>query len=1462
MVPRGSRIAANNKKKVSNGTTVAAGKKKKKKPSVSSLSQKPAPSAAHDNGFGENGAASRIDRKKREKIDRVIKKHRDKASGHLHDSEVKKILLKAITALAKAMDDEDIPHNLDVYRRELNEDEGRSHAILLAFMRTSYIRIADPANSDDERRFSLTTVRHLNEQLHDIYKRKEAEEQRQRQQREAQVFAESVEEEKKLQDADAAQAIAENSDMDESEEEDGQVASKSPEVSRPRASSNSDTAIGGPPLYSAPPPSRNHASVAVQRRDVSPPSGPAGGRGIGRGMHATKPAWITEQERLPGATPRSGLSQPDQNNIGNSGPAGSKRKSTSEIDDRDKSRARTASSTGQSAPGGHKDNTGRGSGSDEIQGDQSHHRASNSVPMATNSLVVSQQNGSANATSSNSNADTHPKRSSAPKPRVRGWGKKAMGPPAGRPTTSWVNAAPSRPATFVGSSAANSRNADSSSSGSSANVAVNLTDHSSTRAASAPSGDSRDENTNTQKSSASISSRNDSGGNGGSAGSANAPTLPQAAGASKPASSGSARGRPLARGWNATRPSPARRSSTESQWRNSAPLGNIGRSPHGASDAIQEERRSRERESPLSQQRPVHGLGDRSTSAERNGDRRRASSRDRDNHIRRDNDRDRSTSRDRSERSSDSERSRGHDRRVLGQNNVDDRSRSYNESPRPDRGLRMEERSPSQYRNTIGNDPNSTHRNDPVQGHHNEMRETTASTEKEKTGSSFSSLASTNNGISQSKNAARERINRGIARPGDEELVKDTVVAPSNDPPRIFAQPSAGSHVRRTSDPTESSSPAAVAASHGASSEFREAPPLSEMDLPSMVKELEEVYLHYKMSRDSVRDRGTDDDDIRKTLQGFRDKDDKLKIVSVHAVQVEKQKESGTLNELEFVPADKFQEILKRSLYSAKLPADLKTVLAALASMQDGLRSSEYQKIPREKGKFTSFVSARFKNIPDQHRNGSKLWEWLVTENETEFSTHRVHPAAERSSSDPETKNASSSPVQVSPAHAATEAIRESTENPEWKENCMAMKPSPKTVKTHIGAEDNDNPLSGFDPKFLQHGRSSFWLTFTPTEKLKNSEFQEVCRRLKEWEPFWIMEWIADMRKTAPVSSQSAGETARRAVQLDMVMKDSRNPRAMTSYMRIPPSSWGECKPQVENGETRFLLMALPDPKLLKKKKRADGHLWPQGTFVQLIYDGKTRKPLRISQRKQQSHNAKEWKGLSKILDLTEYVKESFNHIKLDIICHDEDPFYFVAGFFRKHLDKEVHESLVAGSSKERIQHLSREEATKKALGFAKTKMLCLGDSDGDDDEEEEAGKMIFSLKDSTTKRLMEYPVRGKDCAHFQCFDLFPFVAGNIFMSGQRWRCPACEKFVSLQQLQHCGLTAALTTEFRDKAAAKHDRVEFRSDRSYCLLDERKRSYNKLNGRGKSTSVKQAPGQSSRGSKQSHPPPDDEIIIL
>jgi len=113
-----------------------------------------------------------------------------------------------------------------------------------------------------------------------------------------------------------------------------------------------------------------------------------------------------------------------------------------------------------------------------------------------------------------------------------------------------------------------------------------------------------------------------------------------------------------------------------------------------------------------------------------------------------------------------------------------------------------------------------------------------------------------------------------------------------------------------------------------------------------------------------------------------------------------------------------------------------------------------------------------------------------------------------------------------------------------------------------------------------------------------------------------------------------------------------------------------------------------------------------------------------------------------------------------------------------------------------------------------------------------------------------------------QCFDLFPFVAGNIFMSGQRWRCPACEKFVSLQQLQHCGLTAALTTEFRDKAAAKHDRVEFRSDRSYCLLDERKRSYNKLNGRGKSTSVKQAPGQSSRGSKQSHPPPDDEIIIL
>lgn len=60
-------------------------------------------------------------------------------------------------------------------------------------------------------------------------------------------------------------------------------------------------------------------------------------------------------------------------------------------------------------------------------------------------------------------------------------------------------------------------------------------------------------------------------------------------------------------------------------------------------------------------------------------------------------------------------------------------------------------------------------------------------------------------------------------------------------------------------------------------------------------------------------------------------------------------------------------------------------------------------------------------------------------------------------------------------------------------------------------------------------------------------------------------------------------------------------------------------------------------------------------------------------------------------------------------------------------------------------------------------------------------------------------------------------------MSGGRWRCASCEKFVSIQDLEVCGLTKELINdEFKRDLIRKpdRDRVQYCEDGSYALLPE------------------------------------------
>jgi len=107
-----------------------------------------------------------------------------------------------------------------------------------------------------------------------------------------------------------------------------------------------------------------------------------------------------------------------------------------------------------------------------------------------------------------------------------------------------------------------------------------------------------------------------------------------------------------------------------------------------------------------------------------------------------------------------------------------------------------------------------------------------------------------------------------------------------------------------------------------------------------------------------------------------------------------------------------------------------------------------------------------------------------------------------------------------------------------------------------------------------------------------------------------------------------------------------------------------------------------------------------------------------------------------------------------------------------------------------------------------------------------------------------------------QCFDLRNYIESNSFVSGGRWRCASCEDFVSLQSLQHCGLTASLLEEFKDQASVDRDRVEFCANGSYRLLDERKSRYS-----GKRPAAHDDFSFGQQDAKRSKPNSDKETVI-
>jgi MIZ/SP-RING zinc finger len=275
-----------------------------------------------------------------------------------------------------------------------------------------------------------------------------------------------------------------------------------------------------------------------------------------------------------------------------------------------------------------------------------------------------------------------------------------------------------------------------------------------------------------------------------------------------------------------------------------------------------------------------------------------------------------------------------------------------------------------------------------------------------------------------------------------------------------------------------------------------------------------------------------------------------------------------------------------------------------------------------------------------------------------------------------------------------------------------------------------------------------------------------------------------------------------------------------------------------DDGDVRLVLRMLPcqppqrpTGKSASKKAlmRSDYHLWPKGTFMQIDHIERE-----IVQRKQQSHDVTEWSYLCRMLDVTQFVQTPAT-VTITGLFHDPDPYYLCVAICRYRAPQHLYRILMDGS----INKLSREDSIQVALEHAKKNaVVCLDDSVENDNSS--PSSFIFKLTCPISSAVMTTPVRGRQCNHFQCFDLHNFLVVNANVSGTRWECPVCnDEVISTYDLELCALTEKMLTQYKSEASLFRDRVQFFSDGTWKLMPEKRKRYSNTDANQSSSTCRQ-----------------------
>jgi hypothetical protein len=357
---------------------------------------------------------------------------------------------------------------------------------------------------------------------------------------------------------------------------------------------------------------------------------------------------------------------------------------------------------------------------------------------------------------------------------------------------------------------------------------------------------------------------------------------------------------------------------------------------------------------------------------------------------------------------------------------------------------------------------------------------------------------------------------------------------------------------------------------------------------------------------------------------------------------------------------------------------------------------------------------------------------------------------------------------------------------------------------------DNSKFYGGLTPRPLIR-------TVHTPQNMTPQEKKQIASRLATWYPYWKMEEILILQQTCQPDSCDLRKVSPVPVK-----------RVVGCKFRLTPNQIAQIKgwkmprqhPYAQD-ETRLLVHMLPlqepsrQPEKGKFKARADIHLWPKGTLLSI-----NGLPMPIHQRRQQGHDKDYWSGLSHFFDASATMIPDFRQeITVDACCYEDKPYAICIAICKFQTPAILYDEIM----EKFMDALTMKEALKIARKMTAQNMVVV---DSDEEEEDQNQSFIFKLTCAISSTLMRTPVRAKRCSHFQCFDLQNFIDCNQRVTGTSWECPVCNnELISLYELVHCPLTKSIADQYAPQVNAQRDRVEFFSDGTWKLLEEKKKRY-------------------------------------